>query len=406
MRGSTGWFRPVARSDRLRRAGAPAVVGLALLLGGITFGYAWVVARHLRDDARGTSRLLGRVFAALNDPRADAATDALLDLAAQVRALGIPIAVTDTAGRVTALDNAPRPFPHDADSAALRQWIAELDAVNAPIVQPGVGTIHYGRLPGARRFVLLAALQTAVFLCLALLTLWAYQAQVAAARDRLWVAMARESAHQLGTPLMSLMGWIDYMQENPGTAAAELVDHLRGDEERLERVARRFERMGRPARREPIGLGAVAERVVGYFRPRLPTLASPVVLSLAATGPGPTALGDPVLVEWALEAVLKNAIDALSGRGGRIDVTVEAAGATARVSVRDDGPGVPSEVREQLFEPGISTKPGGWGIGLALARRIVEQQHGGRLTYHAAPAGEGTVFVLEFPLATAAESLT
>ncbi len=374
------------------------MVGLALLLGGITVGYAWVVARHLRDDARDTSRLLGRVFAGLNDPRPDAATDALLDLAAQVRSLGIPIAVTDTAGRITAMDN--EPLSRDADSTALRAWITQLDAVNAPLVQPQVGMIHYGALPVARRFTTLAVLQGAVFLCLMWLSMWAYRSRVAAARDRLWVAMARESAHQLGTPLMSLTGWIAYLRENPGTTGAELADHLQADAERLERVAKRFERIGRPARQEPVGLGAIAERVVMYFRPRLPTLANPVALTLTASGPGPTALGDPVLVEWALEAVIKNAIDALSGRGGRIDVIVDAIGPAARVGVRDDGPGVAPEVRAQLFEPGVTTKPGGWGIGLALARRIVEQQHGGRLAYHPGPNGAGAEFVLEFPLVT------
>ncbi|PYP28897.1 MAG: hypothetical protein DMD55_03440 [Gemmatimonadetes bacterium] len=376
--------------------GPRAVLALALLLGGITVGYAWVVARHLRDDARDTSRLLGRVFAGLNDPRPDAATDALLDLAAQVRALGIPIAVTDTAGHVSAMANAP--LAPNADSVTLRRWITQLDAVNTPMVQPGVGTIHYGPLPAARRFTVLAVLEGAVFLCLALLAVWAYRSQVAAARDRLWVAMARESAHQLGTPLMSLTGWIAYLRENPGTPVGELADHLEADAERLERVAKRFERIGRPARREPVGLGVLAERVVSYFRPRMPTLASPVTLALVATGPGPTALGDPVLVEWALEAVIKNAIDALSGRGGRIDVIVDTLGAAARLSVRDDGPGLSPEIRGRLFEPGVSTKAGGWGIGLALARRIVEQQHGGRLSYHPGPDGSGSVFVLEFPL--------
>lgn len=389
----------MARNAVLRRAGPPAVVGLALLLGGITVGYGWFVARHLQTDARDTSRLLGRVFAGLNDPRPDAATDALLDLAGQVRSLGVPIVVTDTAGRITALDNAPAGVA--ADPTRLAAWIARLDAENLPLVQPGVGTVHYGALPVARRFIVLAVLQGAVFGCLALLAVWAFRSQVAAARDRLWVAMARESAHQLGTPLMSLTGWIAYLRENPDTTAAELAQHLQADAERLERVAKRFERIGRPARREPVGLGALAERVVSYFRPRLPTLASPVTLALAATGPGPTALGDPVLVEWALEAVIKNAIDALSGRGGRIDVTVEATARTARLGVRDDGPGVAPDVRAQLFEPGVSTKPGGWGIGLALARRIVEQQHGGRLLYRPGPGGQGAEFVLEFPLVSA-----
>ena len=389
----------MADNGALRRAGPRAVVALALLLGVLSVGYAWVVARHLRDDARDTSRLLGRVFAGLNDPRPDAATNALLELAAQVRSLGVPIAVTDTAGHVTATANAPAAA--EADSAALRRWIAALDAVNAPIVQPGVGTIHFGPLPAARRFTVLAVLEGAVFLGLALLAVWAYRSQVAAARDRLWVAMARESAHQLGTPLMSLTGWIAYLRENPGTPLSDLADHLEADAERLERVAKRFERIGRPARREPVGLGAVAERVVSYFRPRLPTLTSPVTLALDAAGPGPTALGDPVLIEWALEAVIKNAIDALSGRGGRIDVAVDALGTAARVSVRDDGPGLSAEVRARLFEPGMSTKVGGWGIGLALARRIVEQQHGGRVSYHPGADGAGSVFLLEFPLGSA-----
>ena len=381
--------------DLLRRAGPPAVVGLAVLLGALSLGYAWVVARHLREDARETSRLFGRVFAGLSDPRPDAATDALFDLAGQVEAFEIPIAVTDPAGRVTARDNIPADVL--ADSARLRAFIARLDAVNPPIVQPGVGTLHYGALPIARRLAMLAVLQGAVLLALVGLAVWASRWRVAAARDRLWIAMARESAHQLGTPLMSLTGWIAYLRENPSAPPAALADHLQADADRLERVAKRFERIGRPARREPVGLGAVAERVVAYFRPRLPALASPVRLTLQAAGPGPTVLGDPVLLEWAIEALVKNAVDALSGRGGTIEVRVEGSGTVARLTVQDDGPGVPAALRAQLFEPGVSTKQGGWGIGLALSRRIVEQQHGGRIAYH--PQATGTAFSVDLPLA-------
>src|SRR2546428_5240211 len=128
----TVWFLPVADSDLRRRAGPRAVVVLALLLGGITVGYTWVVARHLRDDARDTSRLLGRVFAGLNDPRPDAATDALLDLAAHVRALGIPIAITDTAGGGPALGHAPPPHTGAPRTAGLAAPVARARAVEAP----------------------------------------------------------------------------------------------------------------------------------------------------------------------------------------------------------------------------------------------------------------------------------
>jgi len=380
----------------VRRAGPPALIAAALLFGILSVGYAWIVARHLRNDARETSRMLGQVFAGLNDPREGAAADALLELADEVRHLGIPLAVTDTAGRITALDNAP--FGPEASEATRQDWIARLDRIHPPLTQPGVGTIHYGALPAARAFTGLALLQGAMFLSLVLLAVWAMRARVTSARDRLWVAMARESAHQLGTPLMSLTGWIDYLRENPGTPGSDLVHHLEADAERLQRVAKRFERIGRPARREPVGLGIVAERVVGYFRPRLPTLAHSVTLTLASPGSGPTVTGDPVLIEWALEVIVKNAVDALSGRGGRIEVDVEAADARGRVSVRDDGPGVAPEMQRQLFEPGTTTKTGGWGIGLALARRIVEQQHGGRVSFRPGPDGKGAVFVLEFPL--------
>ena len=379
----------------LRRAGPPVLVFAALLFGVLSVGYAWIVARHLRTDARETSRLLGHVFAGLNDPREGAAADALLGLADEVRHLGIPLAVTDTAGRITALDNAP--FGPDASEATQRHWIAELDRLNPPLIQPGVGTIHYGALPTARAFTGLAVLQVAMFLCLVLLAVWAMRERVAAARDRLWVAMARESAHQLGTPLMSLTGWIDYLRENPGTPGSELVTHLEADAQRLGRVARRFERIGRPARREPVGLGTVAERVVAYFRPRLPTLAHSVTITLRSPAAGPTVMGDPVLIEWALEVIVKNAVDALSGRGGRIEVEVDVADSKALLSVRDDGPGIPPDMQRQLFEPGVSSKTGGWGIGLALARRIVEQQHAGRVSFRPGMDGRGSIFVLEFP---------
>jgi signal transduction histidine kinase len=225
---------------------------------------------------------------------------------------------------------------------------------------------------------------------------FAYRSAMGAQRDRLWVAMAREAAHQMGTPLTSLQGWIERVRSR-STPPPGLADHLSADAERLDRVAQRFERIGNPAKREPIGLGALADRVAGYFRPRLPRHTNMIELRVEAPGAGPMVLGDPVLLEWALEALVKNAIDALQGRPGAIILRVSAEGMMGGIRVIDDGPGIAKELRRTLFEPGITTKRGGWGIGLALSRRVVEGAHGGVLTLE--PTEKGTCFLIRVPLA-------
>jgi signal transduction histidine kinase len=223
---------------------------------------------------------------------------------------------------------------------------------------------------------------------------WAYRSAVGRDRDRLWVAMARESAHQLGTPLMSAAGWVERL-DKAGPEAQDIAGHLADDLERLERVAQRFERIGRPAHRDRVALGALAERVAAYFQPRLPRHVNQVKIVVQAPAAGPFVSGDVVLLEWALEALVRNSIDALSGKGGTITVGVDGVGPWSRIRVSDDGPGVPTDVRGTLFEPGVTTKQGGWGIGLALARRIVEDVHGGRLTLQGGPPG--AVFVADLP---------
>lgn len=174
------------------------------------------------------------------------------------------------------------------------------------------------------------------------------------------------------------------------------------DAERLERVAQRFERIGNPARREPIGLGALADRVAGYFRPRLPRHANPIELRVEAAGAGPTVLGDQILLEWALESLVKNAIDALRGRSGTIILRVESEGRQGVLRVIDDGPGIEGSIRRTLFQPGITTKTGGWGIGLALATRVAQEAHEGDLILEPTPTG--ACFRLSLPLQDEAAS--
>jgi signal transduction histidine kinase len=389
---SIAWSR--VRSERLQRLAPTVVVVLVALLTGLSFGSGLLVLRHFRADATATSRLYSGVFGGLNDPRPGAEAEALLRLGAQVRALGLPLVVTDRAGRVTAAANLP--FQAALDDPRVKAYATRLDRWNPPIVDEAIGTVHYGPLPAQRNLTALAALQGLTIVVMVAVAIFAYRSAIAAQRDRLWVAMAREAAHQMGTPLTSLQGWIERVRSR-ATPPPDLAEHLAADADRLDRVAQRFERIGNPAKREPVGLGALADRVAGYFRPRLPKRANPIELRLEAPGMGPVVLGDAVLLEWVLEALVKNAIDALQGRAGTIILRVGAEPGMGEIRVLDDGPGVPRDIRRTLFEPGITTKRGGWGIGLALARRVVEDAHRGRLEL--APTDKGACFVIRIPLA-------
>jgi signal transduction histidine kinase len=382
---------------RLERLAPVVVVVLVALLGGLSLGTGWLVIRHFHEDAESTSRLYSEVFSGLNNPRPGAETDALLALGEQVRRLGMPLVVTDASDRVTAYDNLPFE-PSSIDDPRLRDFVARLDREYPPISDSLIGTVHYGAMPARFQLTALVLLQAFTIAVMVGVAVFAYRSAIDAQRDRLWVAMAREAAHQMGTPLTSLQGWIERIRSLPGQPP-QLAEHLAADAERLDRVARRFERIGNPAAREPIGLGALADRVAGYFRPRLPKWANQIELRVEAAGAGPTILGDPVLLEWALEALVKNAIDALQGRPGTIILRVETDQRTAAIRVADDGPGIPKEIRREIFEPGITTKRGGWGIGLALSRRVIEEAHKGELTLE--PAEKGTCFLIRIPLAEA-----
>jgi signal transduction histidine kinase len=314
-----------------------------------------------------------------------------------VRESGIPLVITDSTGRPTAAASIPTELLQNLErDPRVTDYIAELDRANPPMTVQGGWQVHYGNLPVESRLLWLAVLQLVILIVAGTLGVWAYRTSVESHRDRLWVAMARESAHQLGTPLMSASAWIDRLTASSDPQAQQIATHLTDDLERLERVAKRFERIGRPARQDEVALGVLVERIVNYFEPRLPRHAHRIELTVNAPEAGPMVQADPVLVEWALEALVRNAIDALSGRGGSITVKVSSTGDSARLVVTDDGPGVPPEVRSNLFEPGVSTKAGGWGIGLALARRIVEDVHGGRLEMEASQVG--ATFVATLPV--------
>ena len=387
---------------RQLRHAAPAITFvLAVAVGGIALWQAWSVIGHLRDEERQMSGVYGAVVGAITDTVPEGPlVQVLFDLVQDVGSSGLPIVVTDPTGAVSAcinLDLDPDPCVAQLlDDPRILDRVRDLDRINTPIAAPNGGHVHFGATAVARRLTWLTIFQIAVLAVAVITGAWAYRTAVHLHRDRLWVAMARESAHQLGTPLMSAAAWIERLRDHQADPK-EIARYLRADLDRLERVAARFERIGRPARTEKVGMGSLAARVVNYFEPRLPRHANRVEMTIEAPSAGPMVAGDPVLLEWAVESLVRNSIDALSGRGGSIVVSVERAGNMVEVRVRDDGPGVGIEVMDKIFEPGITTKSGGWGIGLALAHRIVEDVHGGELRYE--HVDDGALFVAGLPVA-------
>jgi signal transduction histidine kinase len=368
---------------------------LVALLAGLSVGSSWLVSRHLREQAARASEIYSIGFRGMINPDSDAVNAALVDVMKQVRSLKMPMVLTDVNGKITAFDN----LPFSDTTGRIQGYVARLDAQHEPYTTAGIGAVHYGSIPQTDLLTTLGLLQSITIVIMVSVAIVAYRNATHAQRDRMWVAMAREAAHQMGTPLTSLQGWIEQLRE-AGLPPKKVAEFLDADAERLQRVAQRFERIGNPARRDPVALGALAERVAGYYRPRLPKHANAVQLKVRAPSAGPVILGDPVLLEWALEAMVKNAIDALQGRDGSITIAAEASDSAATLRVIDDGPGVPREIRRTLFQPGVTTKRGGWGIGLALARRVVEDGHRGSLSLE--PTSHGTTLLMRFPLAPSA----
>jgi len=351
--------------------------------------YTRGVVRELRQEASRVGLMYARVYNGLSDPNPDGATAALLDLSRHIRESGVPMILTDVQGNPT--DTANLPFSSPLGSKEIRNYMEQLDQQNAPMVEHGMGAVHFGNTALVRGLILIPVLQSILIGMVLLAGAYALRTRGRADREQIWAGMARESAHQLGTPLSSISGWIELLRETePEATTVAALDHMEADLERLKRVAHRFERIGRPPRQEAVDLGILVDRVAAYFRARVPTLAQRVTVSSSHMG-DLVVQGDPVLLEWALESLAKNAIDALAGRDGKVEISAESLPeGRVRVRVSDDGPGVPREIRNQIFDPGFSTKEKGWGIGLSLARRIVRDSHGGELLL--VPSERGATF--------------
>ena len=420
---------PVTRSELLKTA---LFVGSGLLVGAV-FYFTQQNINSLSREVATTSRVLARFCAQASFP---ATRDSVLRKISKqvIDSIDFPIVITDIAGNPRAWHHVgvdPDQVPDAAlDSLflgrtispviqahvdELKREIAALDRKNLPIAMTQtetgmpLGAVHYGE-PGVlerlRWMPFLSAAGVVLLLALGLLGLRGIQQ---AEKRTIWVGMARETAHQLGTPLSSLMGWVELLRGSTGDGAdlevrlaraelAETLDEMENDIARLSKVAQRFSHVGSVPLLQLQDVTPVVREAVQYARRRLPHGEGGVEIRERYEEVPPINVNRELL-EWALENLLSNALSAIERRPGVIEVTVKRRKEAEEVEVvvRDNGRGMAPSEHRRVFEPGYTTKRRGWGLGLALARRVVEDYHGGRLWIRHSAPGLGTTMVISFP---------
>jgi len=214
-------------------------------------------------------------------------------------------------------------------------------------------------------------------------------------KDSLWVGLAKETAHQFGTPITSLMGWVDYLKAHPHGFSSEteynqFVEWMTADLEKLKTIASRFGKVGSTIKLEPHDLNRVMLEVVEYFKERLPHQSSKIEISYISKLDSTKVLMDIDLIKWTMENLIKNSIDAIGKKGGNIIITASANKPWVYIHIRDEGKGIPRKLWKKVFDPGSTTKNRGWGLGLSLAKRIIVEYHQGRIKVLESSPGEGT----------------
>jgi signal transduction histidine kinase len=258
-----------------------------------------------------------------------------------------------------------------------------------------VGTVHYGRSALSQRLKIMPYLELMVMALFFLVMIWALQSKKEAQQKALFAGMAKETAHQLGTPLTSIMGWLALLEEKVPRDDETMVE-LNRDISRLSMISARFSQIGSKPQLEDVDLSGVVDDTVEYFQRRLPHLGGRV--SLRREGDVTNVVRfNRDLLGWVLENLIKNGIDALVEGKGTITVHLEDAregGVNLRIT--DTGKGIPYREGNKIFEPGFTTKKRGWGMGLALVKRIVTQYHNGRIRVEST-SQHGTTFLVTFP---------
>ncbi len=392
-----------------------AVLILAMLL------YSNHLIARMRENSEATSRLFSRymanvIFEVTDDGR-------MADLREVIAESDLPIIITVAEGVPILWSNVPVEERTAADLDLLEfvdvenppnekfrklvRLYRDFDKTNLPIPIRVVGAdepsgwVHYGPSPLQRELRYMPFVLLGIFLVFMAVAIQGLRYLKLSEQRSIWVGLAKETAHQLGTPLSAMLGWVQVIRDRATERGYDdirsSIDEMEVDLGRLNKVTDRFSKIGSTPDLVVVDLKPVLERTVEYFEKRLPSLGSKSAISLSYDATL-RIRGNEELLEWVFENLIKNAIDALGEAGGRIDIRAadESSQRFIDVTVHDTGRGIPGALRDDVFRPGFTTKRRGWGLGLALARRIVQEYHGGSIRLIESRPGK-TTFLVRLP---------
>ena len=389
------------RYDGVRRVKRILVVGAVL----IVVASLWV-SHGLISDLKNEEQTKMGVWA--EAMRSLTSADETTDLNLVLRVINdnhtIPVIVTDEKGRVTTSRNLRLRYRTSRDSVKqVNEALARLKA-GGHSMRISLGTdevgdthatalyIYYGQSLLLQRLAWFPYVQLGVVTVFLLVALLALLSTKRAEQNKVWVGLTKETAHQLGTPISSLMAWMAVMRETHPDDA--LIDEMEADIRRLEMVAERFSKIGSAPKLHPETVGPIVERVAEYIARRIP---KSVKLTVDLRDESELIPISAPLVEWVVEVLCKNAADAMPGVG-QIGISGGKVGDRYVIDVADTGKGIERKHHKTVFRPGFTTKQRGWGLGLSLAKRIIEEYHHGRIYVLRSAPGEGTVFRIELPI--------
>ncbi len=371
------------------------ILGISLVIG--LLAYTQSLVKELRNDNREIVRMYAEIIAGTVQDDNDTNLNFVFDNI--IRKVKFPLIQTDPDHKPQMWKNLPESV--DPEKKRIR-FMRAMDQLNEsiPLVykDSSVGEITFGYLHYGDSSIV-EKLQWWTYIEIVAIALFIFLGFTGFSfirnneKRHIWVGMARETAHQLGTPVSALMGWVEWLKEHP-EKTGEIIPEMEADLQRLEQIGRRFSKMGSKTDFEALDLSERVQRVVDYLAKRMPSLGKKVDL-VNDIQPGITITANGSLLAWSIENLIRNGIDAIDRDDGKVSVSLRKEKDEIRIRIQDNGKGIPKKDWRNIFRPGFSTKRAGWGLGLSLSSRIVEDIHNGQLQVIESSPETGTIIEIK-----------